>query len=67
MLFYSSSEDIEEDNYNHERRKVTPISVNSHLYCHSSNLELTSDAFDSSTDPKTQKYVKRSNLIYKIF
>ncbi|KAJ8979827.1 hypothetical protein NQ317_014958, partial [Molorchus minor] len=50
-----SSDDIEEDHYFEERRKVPPVSANSHLYCHSSNLDLPSDALYHNMDPKTQK------------
>lgn len=51
----SGSEDIEEEHYVHERRKVPPVPSNSHLYCHSSIMDIPNDAFDSNTDPKTQK------------
>ncbi|XP_044258934.1 uncharacterized protein LOC123007598 isoform X3 [Tribolium madens] len=51
----SSSEDIEEEHYGEERRKVPPIPANKHLYCHASSLDLPSDALYSNMDPKTQK------------
>lgn len=53
--FSSSSDDIEEDHFVEERRKVPPVSANNHLYCHSSSLDLPSDALYHNMDPKTQK------------
>lgn len=53
----NSSDDIEDDNYSEERRKVPPISANSHLHCHNSTFDLPSDALYNNMDPKTQKYV----------
>ncbi|XP_017786497.1 PREDICTED: uncharacterized protein LOC108569455 isoform X2 [Nicrophorus vespilloides] len=58
----SSSEDID---FTEERRKVLPITSNSHLYYHSSILDLPSDSFDINTDPKTQKtllYIMREMI-----
>lgn len=51
----NSSDDIEEEHFGEERRKVPPISANSHLYCHASTLDLPSDALYSNMDSKTQK------------
>jgi hypothetical protein len=51
----NSSDDIEEENYSEEPRKVPPIPANNHLYCHASSLDLPSDALYSNMDPKTQK------------
>ncbi|XP_072400076.1 puratrophin-1-like isoform X3 [Diabrotica undecimpunctata] len=51
----SLTDDIEEDHFSEERRKVPPISANNHLYCHSSTLDLPSDALYHNMDPKTQK------------
>ncbi|CAH1285786.1 unnamed protein product [Diabrotica balteata] len=50
----SLTDDIEEDHFSEERRKVPPISANNHLYCHSSTLDLPSDALYHNMDPKTQ-------------
>ncbi|XP_049818599.1 uncharacterized protein LOC109601686 isoform X4 [Aethina tumida] len=54
----NSSDDIEDDNYSEERRKVPPISANSHLHCHNSTFDLPSDALYNNMDPKTQKTLK---------
>ncbi|XP_060519485.1 uncharacterized protein LOC132697828 [Cylas formicarius] len=54
----NSSDDIEEDHYGDETRKVPPVSANSHLYCHASTLDLPSDALYNNMDPKTQKTLK---------
>lgn len=52
----SSSDDIEELHYSEERRKVPPVTANSHLYCHASTLHIPSEALYANMDPKTQKY-----------
>lgn len=59
----SSSDDIEELNYSEERRKVPPITANSHLYCHASTLHISSEALYTNMDPKTQKYKPESSAI----
>lgn len=51
----SMTDDIEEDHFSEERRKVPPVSANNHLYCHASTLDLPSDALYHNMDPKTQK------------
>ncbi|XP_056631347.1 uncharacterized protein LOC130441613 isoform X2 [Diorhabda sublineata] len=51
----SMTDDIEEDHFSEERRKVPPVSANNHLYCHSSTLDLPSDALYHNMDAKTQK------------
>ncbi|KAF5301253.1 hypothetical protein FQR65_LT00953 [Abscondita terminalis] len=51
----SGSDDIEDEHFSDSRRKVPPVSANSHLHCHSSTLHLPVETFDSHTDPKTQK------------
>ncbi|KAB0796014.1 hypothetical protein PPYR_10075 [Photinus pyralis] len=51
----SGSDDIEDDHFGESRKKVPPISANSHLHCHASTFHLPVDSFDSHTDPKTQK------------
>lgn len=57
VYFSSSSDDIEELHYSEERRKVPPVTANSHLYCHASTLHIPSEALYANMDPKTQKYV----------
>ncbi|KAJ8922123.1 hypothetical protein NQ315_004057 [Exocentrus adspersus] len=58
FLKSNSSDDIEEDHYSDERRKVPPVSANRHLYCHASSLDLPSDALYNNMDSKTQKTLK---------
>lgn len=55
ISFTSGSDDIDEEQFAESRRKVPPVPSNSHLHCHSSTLHLPIDAFDQTTDPKTQK------------
>ncbi|XP_065160574.1 uncharacterized protein [Atheta coriaria] len=60
----SSSDDID-DHFTEERRTVKPVPSNSHLYCHSSILDLPTDGFAENTDPKTQKtllYIMREMI-----
>ncbi|KAG5886772.1 hypothetical protein JTB14_032264 [Gonioctena quinquepunctata] len=52
---FMKSEDIEDDHFTEERRKVPPVSANNHLYCHASSLDLPSDALYNNMDPKIQK------------
>ncbi|XP_022916262.2 puratrophin-1-like isoform X2 [Onthophagus taurus] len=61
----SGSDDIEEEHFAEERRKVPPVPSNSHLHCHSSTLHLPMDGFDQTDDPKTQKtllYIMREMI-----
>ncbi|KAK9731870.1 RhoGEF domain [Popillia japonica] len=61
----SGSDDIDEEQFAEGRRKVPPVPSNSHLHCHSSTLHLPIDAFDQTTDPKTQKtllYIMREMI-----
>lgn len=51
----NSSDDIEDDPYMEDRRKVPPVSANNHLYCHASTLDLPLDALYHNMDHKTQK------------
>ncbi|KAL1501723.1 hypothetical protein ABEB36_007000 [Hypothenemus hampei] len=51
----NSSDDIEDDAYIEERRKIPPVPANNHLYCHASTLDLPSDALYNNIDAKTQK------------
>ncbi|XP_048521574.1 puratrophin-1 isoform X1 [Dendroctonus ponderosae] len=51
----NSSDDIEDDPYLEERRKIPPVPANNHLYCHASTLDLPSDALYNNMEPKTQK------------
>lgn len=62
LCFSNSSDDIEELHYTDERRKVPPITANSHLHCHASTLHIPNEAFYA--DPKTQKYVSNISNIY---
>ncbi|XP_045464093.1 uncharacterized protein LOC123673564 isoform X3 [Harmonia axyridis] len=55
---FVKSDDIEDDPYLEEKRTVSPITANKHLYCHASNLDLPSDSTYSNMDPKTQKTLK---------
>ncbi|CAH1179324.1 unnamed protein product [Phaedon cochleariae] len=55
FLKSNSSDDIEDDHFSEERRKVPPVAANNHLYCHASTLDLPSDALYNNMDPKTQK------------
>lgn len=64
-FIFSGSEDIDEEHYPEERRKVPPITANSHLYCHSSNLHIPSEGFYPNIDPKTQKYTFKIKHINK--
>ncbi|XP_066257641.1 puratrophin-1-like isoform X1 [Euwallacea similis] len=50
-----SSDEIEDDPYMEDRRKVPPVQANNHLYCHASTLDLPSDALYHTMEPKTQK------------
>lgn len=54
-FFSNSSDDIEDLHYTDERRKVPPITANSHLHCHASTLYIPNEAFYANADPKTQK------------
>ncbi|XP_050301872.1 uncharacterized protein LOC126740062 isoform X3 [Anthonomus grandis grandis] len=54
-------DDIEEDQYLEERRKIPPVTANNHLYCHDSTLDLPTDALYNNMDEETQK-----NLTYAI-
>lgn len=59
----SSSDDIEELHYSEERRKVPPITANSHLYCHASTLHISTEALYANMDPKSQKYEPEPRVI----
>ncbi|KAL3275178.1 hypothetical protein HHI36_019947 [Cryptolaemus montrouzieri] len=54
----TSSDDNEDDSYLEEKRTVSPIAANKHLYCHASNIDLPSDSLYCNMDPKTQKTLK---------
>ncbi|KAK9882426.1 hypothetical protein WA026_021458 [Henosepilachna vigintioctopunctata] len=47
-----------DDSFTEEKRTVSPISANKHLYCRGSNLDLPTDGFYCNMDSKTQKTLK---------
>lgn len=53
FIYSNTSEDFEDNEEQYRGKTIPPVSVNSHLYCHSSNVHLPSPI--SNLDSKTQK------------